>query len=57
MYGQSFEDVLSMCEDWRYEIFRIEKGKVRNVHSPGRGTEDALLVPEEKKENLTRLSE
>jgi FkbM family methyltransferase len=57
MYDQDFNEVISMCEEWGYEVFEIEKGRVRKVRSPGNGTEDALLVPEEKKEFLTSLSE
>jgi FkbM family methyltransferase len=56
MYGQDFDEVVSLCEEWGYEVFEIEKGKVRKVQSPGKGTEDVLLIPEEKEERLTSLS-
>lgn len=56
MYGQDFGEVVSLCEGWGYEVFEIEKGRVRKVQAPGKGTEDVLLIPEEKKERLTCLS-
>ena len=55
MYDQSFEDVLMMCQDWKYEVFEIKKGTVRRVDSPRSGTEDALLVPNEKKDSIQKL--
>lgn len=56
MYGQDFDEVVSLCEKWGYEVFEIEKGKVSKVQSPGKRTEDVLLIPEEKEERLTSLS-
>lgn len=55
MYGQSFEDVIAMCDNWGYEVFQIRKKAIRKMQSPGRGTENVLLVPEEKKGDLPRL--
>jgi hypothetical protein len=55
LYDQSFEEVLLMCRSWRYEIYQVKKNGIRQVRSPGEGTENALLVPRESKVDLKHL--
>lgn len=54
-YGQSFNDVLEMCEQWGYNIFKVGDDGFERVLSPGRGTENVLLVPEEKAEYVSTV--